>query len=170
MAIKVQALADFIAEFTYNVVPDPKTEILEEQKVEDSDITRWKLFMDGSSNQHGYGTDLVLQTHSREQIAYAIRIGFKATTNMAEYEALLAELRVAMELEVESLDAYRDFQIVVNQVRGDYLTEDLRMLAYLDEVKVIAMKIKDFRIHQILWEENKQANALANLASAIDFI
>ena len=45
---------------------------------------------------------------------YAIRIEFKATNNEAEYEALLAELRVAIELGVESLDAFSDSQLVVN--------------------------------------------------------
>ena len=44
-------------------------------------------------------------------------IGFKATNNEAEYETLLAELRVVRELEVESLKAYSDSQLVVNHVQ-----------------------------------------------------
>ena len=32
------------------------------------------------------------------------------------------------------------------------------------------MKIRDFKIRQIPWEENKQASALANLAFTFDFI
>ena len=44
------------------------------------------------------------------------------------------------------------------------------MVAYLDEVKAISMKIKDFKIRQISREENKKVDALANLASAFDFI
>ena len=52
-------------------------------------------------------------------------IGFKATTNKAEYEALLTELRVATELGVESLDAFSDSQLVVNQVQMDYLSKTL---------------------------------------------
>ena len=39
---------------------------------------------------------------------YAISIGFKATNNEAEYEALLDELRVATKLGVKSLDTYSD--------------------------------------------------------------
>ena len=42
-----------------------------------------------------------------------------------------------MELGVESLDAYSDSQLMVNQVQGDYLAKDLRIVAYLDEVKTI---------------------------------
>ena len=79
-------------------------------------------------------------------------------------------LRVTNELEVESLDIYSDSQLVINQVQGDYLAKDLRMVAYLDEVNAISMKIKDFKICQIPREENKNANALANLVLAFDFI
>ena len=89
---------------TFSQIP---SEALEEQN-QDDDIARWKLFVDGSSNQHGYGAGLVLQTPSRDQMEYAIRIGFKATNNEAKYEAFLANLRVATELEVESLDVYND--------------------------------------------------------------
>ena len=55
-------------------------------------------------------------------------------------------------------------------MQGDYLAKDLRMVAYLDEMKTISMKIKDFKIRQIPKEENKKANALADLASAFVFI
>ena len=55
-------------------------------------------------------------------------------------------------------DAYSDSQLMVNQVQGNYLVKDLRMLAYLVEVKVMTMKIKDFKIRQVLQEENKQVN------------
>ena len=77
---------------------------------------------------------------------YAIRIGFKVTNNEAEYEALFAVLRVALELGAESLDTFSDSQLVVNQVQGDYLAKDLQMVAYVDEVENMSMKIKDFKI------------------------
>ena len=44
------------------------------------------------------------------------------------------------------------------------------MLAYLDEVKNMFGKIKDFKIFQIPREENKKSDALANLASTFDFV
>ena len=104
--------------------------------------------MDGSSNQYGYGAGLVLQTLSSEHMEYTIHIGFKTTTNEAEYETFLVKRRVAIELGVESLDAFSDSQLVVNQVQGDYLAKDLRIVTYLDEVKTMSMKIKDFKIRQ----------------------
>ena len=43
------------------------------------------------------------------------------------------------------------------------------MVAHLDEVKTISMKIKDFKIRQIPREKNMKADALVNLASTFDF-
>ena len=57
---------------------------------------------------------------------------------------------------------------MVNQVQGDYLAKDVRMVAYMNEVKVMPMKIINFKIRQIPREENKKANTLANLASTFD--
>ncbi|GFS32777.1 hypothetical protein Acr_00g0024570 [Actinidia rufa] len=100
----------------------------------DEDLVRWMLFVDGSSNQHSCEAGLVFQTLSGDQMEYAIRIGFKATNNEAEYKALLADLRVATEIGVDSLDVFSDLQLVVNQVQGDYPAKDTRMVAYLDEI------------------------------------
>ena len=102
--------------------------------------------MDGSSNQHDCGAELVLQPPSGEQMEYDIRIGFKATNNEAKYEALLAGLRVVSELGVESLDTFNDSQFMVNQVQGDYLAKDPRMMAYLDEVKAMRQRLETSRL------------------------
>ncbi|GFY88915.1 hypothetical protein Acr_06g0008550 [Actinidia rufa] len=113
---------------------------------------------------------LVIQTPSGEQMEYAIRIRFKATNNEAEYEALLAGLIVVVELRAQSLENFSDSQLVVNQVQGDYLAKDARMMAYLGEVKAASAKIKEFKINQIPREDNKKADALANLASTFEFV
>ncbi|GFS38889.1 hypothetical protein Acr_00g0059990 [Actinidia rufa] len=132
--IKAQVLADFFVESTHEDTPQPETappeaRILKEQTSE-KDLAHWILFVDGSSNQHGCGAGLVIRAPSGEQMEYAIRMGFKATNNEAEYEALLAGLRVATELGAQSLEVFSDSQLVVNQVQGDYLAKDARMIAY----------------------------------------
>ena len=119
MAIKAQALADFIVKFTYfeeDNTLDAKVDLAIEREARENvgDATRWKLFMDGSSNQHSCDAGLILRTPSSDQMEYAIHIGFKATNNESEYEALLAGLIVMTELGVESLDIYSDSQLVLN--------------------------------------------------------
>ncbi|GFS36358.1 hypothetical protein Acr_00g0045530 [Actinidia rufa] len=145
MAIKAQALVDFVVESTHESIPEPEAtppEMETTKEQSSDDLARWMLFVDESSNQHGCGTRLVLQTLSGDQMEYAIRIGLKTTNNKAEYEALLADLRVATELRVDSLDVFSDSQLVVNQVQGDYLAKESRMVAYLDEVKPISVPLE----------------------------
>ena len=106
-----------MAEFTYDA-PEPEESLpkMETRYNPDDDLAKWKLFVDGSSNQQGCDVGLVFQTPSGEQMEYAICMGFKATNNEAKYKALLAGLRVVMNLRVDSLDAFSDSQLVVNQV------------------------------------------------------
>ena len=37
---------------------------------------------------------------------------------------------------------FSDSQLIVNQVQGDYLNKNPKMIAYLDEVKSLVSKIK----------------------------
>ena len=60
MVIKAQALADFVVEFTHEAVLEPevvssKVETPKPRKLDDH-LSKWMLFVDGSSNKHGYGS------------------------------------------------------------------------------------------------------------------
>ena len=87
MAIKAQALADFIAEFT---VPENVENI-------------WTVHTDRSSTQRGGGAGIVLTSPEKNVIKYGVQLKFPVTNNEAEYEALLAGLRVARALGAENV-------------------------------------------------------------------
>ena len=58
----------------------------------------WKLYVDDSSNDCEAGAGLMLVSPERHKITCALRFNFKASSNEAEYEALLAGLRLSKEL------------------------------------------------------------------------
>ena len=45
---------------------------------------------------------------------YVVRLHFPASNNMAEYEALLSSLRIAIELGVKRLDVQGDSQLIID--------------------------------------------------------
>ena len=47
----------------------------------------WKLSVDGASNAQGSGAGLILTSPKGIDIEYALRFGFHASNNEAEYEA-----------------------------------------------------------------------------------
>ena len=95
--IKAQAMADFIAEFTQMEDGDPK------QTPE-----AWTLHVDGSANSRGTGVGLVLLAPDGRSFERSLRFGFKATNNEAEYEALLAGLGLALEMQAAAIHVFTD--------------------------------------------------------------
>jgi len=114
-------LINFITEFTSPVEKEP----------ESSGILTWELYVDGSSSKYrvGAGAGILLISPEGHKIPYALRFSFKTTNNEAEYETLLAGLRLAKELKAKRLAVFSDSQLIVCQIRGEYQTNDPKMIA-----------------------------------------
>ena len=91
--IKGQVLADFIVEFT---LAEPA-----ENAQTPTDLPIWKLFVDGATNTQGSGAGLILTSPEEIDIEYALRFGFRASNNEAEYEAVIVGLNLAHSLEID---------------------------------------------------------------------
>ena len=90
-AIKGQALADFVVKFTYQDETEQAEPVALTPDLQES-IPTWVLYVDGSSNSQGSGAGIILTTPEGIQMKHALRFGFKASNNEAEYEALLVGL------------------------------------------------------------------------------
>ena len=108
--IKGQALADFIVEFTTPVDKRPKEVPITPM----TKLPKWELCVDGSSNDGGSGAGLILVSPESHRMHCALRFNFKAFNNEAKYEVLIAGLKLAKEMKVESLEIYSDSQLVVH--------------------------------------------------------
>ncbi|KAM2467351.1 hypothetical protein PS1_009170 [Malus domestica] len=170
-AEKGQAVADFIADFTYPVdiasTPEAIASLPSEAQKIESTTPAWSLYVDGSSNQQGCGAGLVLTTPDKVAIEYALRFKFKASNNEAEYEALLAGLRLAKHLGVKQIDIFSDSQLVVNQVTNNFDAKDSSMAAYLAQTRLL-LKHFHYQITQVPRAANSHADTLARLTSAVE--
>nr|GEV28912.1 reverse transcriptase domain-containing protein [Tanacetum cinerariifolium] len=72
---------------------------------------QWKLFTDGSSSSN----------------------------NEAEYEALIAGLRIAVQMGVQNVHVNVDSKLVANQVLGTYVAKEENMIKYLEKVKSLVL-------------------------------
>ncbi|GJW43354.1 reverse transcriptase domain-containing protein [Tanacetum coccineum] len=59
----------------------------------------WRLYTDGASNNEGSEAGLILIAPDDVEYSYALRLNFSNSNNEAEYEALLAGLRIAKRLQ-----------------------------------------------------------------------
>ncbi|GMH31593.1 hypothetical protein Nepgr_033437 [Nepenthes gracilis] len=90
------------------------------------------------------------------------------TNNVAEYEALLAGLRLAKECSAEELIVYSDSELVVNQVRGSFNINNEQLSKYLSKVKGMIKSFKTAEFIHIPREENDKADTFARAAASGD--
>lgn len=95
------------------------------------EVRPWKVFMDGASNVTGVGAGIIITMLEGLWVEHSFRLGFKASNNEVEYEALLARLRAVFNLGAQEVEIYLDSQLVVNQVQGSLEAKDSRMIDYL---------------------------------------
>nr|GEW75697.1 reverse transcriptase domain-containing protein [Tanacetum cinerariifolium] len=131
-----QILADFIAER-----PD-KEDPLMETPAEEVIPEPWTLFTDVSSCLKGSEAGLILTSPEGEEFTYALRFEFDASKNEAEYEALIAGLRITKQMGVKNLVAKVDSCLVANQINGSYEDKEQSMIQYLEKAKALTGNFK----------------------------
>jgi ribonuclease HI len=67
---------------------------------------------------------VLLLTPDGEQFKYMVHLDFKATNNMAEYEALVFGLCTALSLGLQQLLVKGDSQLIIKQVKGKCICND----------------------------------------------
>nr|KYP33127.1 Retrovirus-related Pol polyprotein from transposon 297 family [Cajanus cajan] len=149
--IKAQSLADFLNEFTPQEIPESHL---------------WTLHVDGSSNHQGSGAGIILEGPGQVVIEQSLRFGFKASNNQAEYEALLAGLRLEKDLGIPKVQCWSDSKVVTEQVNGTFQIKEPTLLLYFHAFNKLKADFEDVQIKHTPRELNMRADQLARLASS----
>jgi hypothetical protein len=96
---------------------------------------------------------------------YTVHLRFPTSNNMAEYEALLCGLRIAIETGIKRLDVRGDSQLVIDQVMKNVSCHDEKMEAYYNAMHTLKDKFYGIKINHIPRKYNKEADELAKIAS-----
>jgi hypothetical protein len=107
-AIKSQALADFVAEWTET--QQPPTIVTREH---------WSMYFDDSFTLNEVGGSVILISPKGDRLIYVILLHFRIANNVVEYEALINGLRITAERGVQRLYIHGDSELIVNQVMGE---------------------------------------------------
>jgi ribonuclease HI len=153
-AIKSQVLADFVAEWVDTQLPTAPIQ-----------PELWTMYLDGSLMKTRAGAGLLFISPLGKHVRYVLRLHFPASNNVAEYEALVNGMRIAVELGVRCLDAHGDSQLVIDQVMKNSHCRDRKMEAYCDEVRRLEDKFYGLELNHIARRYNETADELAKIAS-----
>jgi ribonuclease HI len=130
--------------------------------------TAWRAWFDGSArpNPGRCGIGAVLEGPDDARVELALAAG-SGNSSEAEYRALIALLRAALEHGADELTVYGDSRVVIDDVNGpDFLAAPV-LAGYRAQVQALAARLARFELRWIPRHRNQQADALSQRAAAI---
>ena len=143
LAKKRQVIADFLAK-------------IPQSGASQGSMTWWILNVDRASRQTGAGIGLQLKSPAGERIEQAIRLGFNASNNELEYDAILAGIELAAIVSADRLLIRSDSQLVMGQVTK-----------YVSLVKQSLYGFSTWKLEHITRDCNEKADVLAAVVASL---
>ena len=89
------------------------------------------------------------------------------SNNVAEYQALIIGLEMAIDLKITQFKVVGDFKLVINQLLSLYEVKKPELLPYVSYTKKLLEWFDNVNLEHVPRKENKQADSLVNLASTL---
>ena len=118
----------------------------------------------------GVGMGLVFVSPLGVRMRYMVRIHFPFSNSVAEYEALINALCIAVELGIRWLDVRGDSQLVIDQVMKESSCHNAKMAAYCQEVHQLEDKFDGLELNHIPRCLNEATNALMKTTSGQELV
>ena len=96
-------------------------------------------------------------------IEKSLRLGFSATNNEVEYEALLEGMSMVQKVGGKAIKMFLNSRLVIGQVGGELKARDERMQGYLSQVRLLQSKFESFSLLHIPRSGNTHADSLTTL-------
>ncbi|XP_075110576.1 uncharacterized protein LOC142181559 [Nicotiana tabacum] len=77
----------------------------------------WRMYFDGAANFKRVGIGAVLVSESGQHYPISEKLRFPCTNNMAEYEACILGLRMAVDINIQELLVIGDSYLLIHQVQ-----------------------------------------------------
>ncbi|XP_070048839.1 uncharacterized protein [Nicotiana tomentosiformis] len=171
--VKGQALADHLAENPVDGEYEPLKKYFPDEEVSfvGEDLTEayagWRMFYDGATNFKGVGIRAVLVSKTGQHYPVSAKLRFPCTKNMAEYEACILGLQLAIDMNVQELLVIGALDLLVHKVQGEWAIKNTKILPYLHCVQELIKRFTKIEFRHVTRVQNEFADALATLSSMI---
>jgi len=128
--MKGQLIADFLTAH-----PCPDNEELPDDGVMLVETKLWKLYFDGTIRTRKAKVGIVFVKPSGGLIPYSFSLLKACSNNMAEYEAIIIGLALAIEMHIDQLDMLGDSQLITPQINGQYEVRNPRLVLLYQRTK-----------------------------------
>lgn len=123
------------------------------------------LFTDGGARGNPGASAIAALVYSKDKqlLSFDAKYIGTATNNMAEYEALILGLEIALLEHVTDLSCFLDSELVVKQLNGEYRIKDDKIVLYKQRVDGLTGRFASVKFTHVRREQNKFADKLVNI-------
>ncbi|XP_015054837.1 uncharacterized protein LOC107001216 [Solanum pennellii] len=156
-AIKEHALADHLAENPVGEEYESLKTYFHDEEVSfmGEDISEtypdWRLFFDGAENHQGKGIGAVLVSEIGQHYPMVAKLQFNCTNNMAEYEACILGLKMAIDMNVQ----------------GEWVVKNPKITPYVAIYMQKLCRFRNIEFRHTPRTQNELSDALATITSMI---
>ncbi|XP_028119392.1 uncharacterized protein LOC114316894 [Camellia sinensis] len=150
-AIKSQALADLMAQFSFGEHEPAEVPLLGEVHVSATAVeTYWDLKFDEASGARKGGVGITLINQEGEKSHLSYKLDFECSNNVAEYEALILGLIAAQKNGLHKLKIWSYSKLVVKQTMGDFTLKEPLLAPYCTRAQRLLTQFDDVQIQHTL--------------------
>ncbi|XP_049406116.1 uncharacterized protein LOC125869706 [Solanum stenotomum] len=173
--VKGQALADHLAENPIDEEYEPlKTyfpneDVLFIGEAISESYPSWRVFFDGVVNYNGAGIGAVLISEFGQHYPVTAKLRFHCTNNMAEYEAFILGIMLAIDMNVQDFLVIGDSDLLIHQVQEEWAVKNPKIVPYAQLVQRFCKRFRKIDFMHTPRLQNEFADALATISSMIKY-
>ena len=76
----------------------------------------WTMYFDGAARRSGARAGIVLISPEKHMLPYSFALAELCPNNVAEYQALIIGLQMALKIEVSLIEIHSDSKLIINQL------------------------------------------------------
>jgi len=130
-----------------------KVQQIDFQHLQEGEEGLWTMDFDGAVGNDGTGIGIWVRSpfSAPKKVPSSVRVctyklAFKCSNNEAEYEALIAGLKILRKLNAKRISVYGDSELVIKQVRDEYQAKHPRIRAYHNAILDILKLFSEYTL------------------------
>ncbi|KAM1000630.1 hypothetical protein ACFX2A_007359 [Malus domestica] len=100
----------------------------------------------------------------RQVLPYLFRLSEICSNNIAEYQALIIRLQMAINMEITTLEVYGDSKLIINQLLTEYEVRKDDLVPYFLLATQLLPKFEVVTLEHVPRKEYQMADVFTNLA------
>ncbi|XP_050915077.1 uncharacterized protein LOC127130041 [Lathyrus oleraceus] len=151
-AVKGQVVQDFIVNHSIDL-----------NALDYLELEPCKLYFEGSTHKDGTGIGVLIISRNKIPTRLKYKVEGLCSNKEAEYEALIAELEILLELRATRVEIMGDSELVIKQITKEYRCIKKNLIMYFIIASRLLKRFEMANIQHIPRLENQVANDLAQI-------